>query len=124
MEIALVTQKIIKTHPGSNVKNFELPSEISRYFEFDNSVVFLLYDDLKKRESKIIGVQFSKSQYSFFISWEFQIKDGLGEIHEIVLMERKIFNNKEVIYCYGWGFDIGYYLEPDTGKILHTEPIK
>ena len=124
MKITLVTQNIISTYPGSNVEPLELPSDIARYIELDNIVVILLYKLEGRREIKIIGVRFSKEKYKLIIEWEFQIIDGLGEIHEIVEMGRKIYENKEVIYCRGWGFDIGYYLDPDTGKVLHTEPTR
>lgn len=83
---------------------------------------------LKRRDIilKIIALQFTQDGgvNHLKVSWEFQIIDGLGEKLEIVLMERQTFNNQEVIYCYGWGFDIGYYLDPETGKVLHTEPIR
>lgn len=124
MSITLVTQKIIRTYPGSNVEPLELPSEIARYIEFKNIDILLLYDSFKKREIKIIGVKYSKKRHKLYIAWEFQIIDGLREIHEIVEMGRKMFEEKEVIYCRGWGFDIGYYLDPDTGDVLHKEPTR
>lgn len=108
----------------SNGEKVKLPSELVRYIEFEKIIIFLLKE--KNKNIKIIGIQFSQANgiNHHFISWEFQIIDGLGEVHDIVVMKEKTFNNKEVIYCRGWGFDIGYYLDPETGKILHTEPIK
>jgi len=108
----------------SNGEKVKLPSNLVRYLEFEKIVVFLIKENGKNR--KIVGIKFSQDggiNHHDFV-WEFQIIDGLGENHEIVLMERQTFNNKEIIYCYGWGFDIGYYLDPDTGEIIHTEPIK
>ena len=69
-------------------------------------------------------MKYSKKRHKLYIAWEFQIIDGLREIHEIVEMGRKMFEEKEVIYCRGWGFDIGYYLDPDTGDVLHKEPTR
>jgi hypothetical protein len=124
MNIALVNQKIIKSYPGSNLEHLELPSNVARYFEFDNVVVFLLYKPNELKEFKIIGVKYSKEKYKLYIAWEFQITDGLGKIHEIVGMGIRNFNDQDVIYCSGWGFDIAYYLDPETGKVLNTEPIR
>ena len=76
MSITLVTQKIIRTYPGSNVEPLELPSEIARYIEFKNIDILLLYDSFKKREIKIIGVKYSKKRHKLYIAWEFQIIDG------------------------------------------------
>jgi hypothetical protein len=103
---------------------FILPHDMVRYVEFENTIAFLLKKNNFRH--KIVGVRFSQEGgiNHFLISWEFQIIDGLKEVHEIVLMERVKFNNKELIYCYGWGFDIGYYLDPDTGEVVDTEPIK
>lgn len=103
---------------------FELPSKLVRYIEYESVVLFLL-DENGKRD-KIIGVKFSQKGgiNHFYIDWEFQIIDGLGEIHEIVEMVKKLFEEKEVIYCRGWGFDIGYYLDPNTGAVLYQEPTR
>lgn len=104
--------------------SFELPSNISRFIEFEKVVVFLL-DENGKRD-KIIGVKFSQAGgiNHYYIDWEFQIIDGLEDVHKIAIMTREILNNQDLIYCYGLGFDIGYYLDPETGQILHIEPIK
>jgi hypothetical protein len=103
---------------------FKLPSNIIRFNEFENVVVFLL-DENKKRD-KIVGVKFSQAEgiNHFYIDWEFKVKDFTNNEYSIVSMSKQIFENKEVVYCYGWGFDIGYYLDPETGRVLHTEPIK
>jgi hypothetical protein len=108
----------------SNGEKVKLPSNMVRYLEFEKIVVFLIKENDKN--NKIIGIKFSQDNgiNRHNLAWEFQIIDGLGESHEIVLMERQTFNRKEIIYCNGWGFDIGYYIDPDTGEVIHTEPIK
>ncbi len=100
---------------------FDFSYNIVRYIEFESVVCFLL-SDLKK----IITLKFSQNGgvNHLFTAWEFQISDGLNEVHDIVLMERQYLKDKEVIYCCGWGFDIGYYLDPKTGTVIHTEPIR
>lgn len=103
---------------------FTLSSDIIRFNEFENTVVFLL-DENGKRD-KIVGIKFSQEGgiNHFKIAWEFQVIDGLGEIHSIVAMQRSNYENKEVVYCCGWGFDIGYYLNPETGEVVHKEPTR
>ncbi len=121
MYIELISLNKIRSSEGCY---FEFQYNIVRFIEYEKIVVFLIQD--KGYNLKIIALEFSQEGgvNHLKISWEFQIIDGLGKNHEIVLMERQRFNNKEVIYCYGWGFDIGYYLEPETGKVLHQESIK
>jgi hypothetical protein len=121
MYIELISLNKIRSSEGCY---FEFSHNIVRFIEYEKIVVFLVQD--KGCNLKIIALEFSQEGGRNYlkISWEFQIIDGMGEKHEIVLMERKSLNNKELIYCYGWGFDIGYYLDPETGKIVHQEPIK
>jgi hypothetical protein len=103
---------------------FTLPSNIIRFIEFENVVVFLL--DENKRQDKIVGVKFSQEDGTnhFYIDWEFQIIDGIKKIYPIDSLTRVLFENREVVECHSGGFDIGYYLDPDTGKVIHSEPIK
>lgn len=108
----------------SNGEKVRLPANLVRYIEFDKIVAILLKEDNKN--NRAVGIKFSQEGgiNHHLISWEFQIIDGLGEIHDIVEMVKKEYEGKEVIYCRGWGFDIGYYLDPATGKVLYTEPIR
>jgi hypothetical protein len=105
----------------SNGEKVRLPGNLVRYIEFDKIVAILLRENGKN--NRVIGVRFSQEGNinHHLISWEFQIIDGLGEIHEIVEMVRMEHEDREVIYCRGWGFDIGYYLDLETGEILYTE---
>lgn len=108
----------------SNGEKVKLPADLVRYIEFDKVVVFLINEN--EKSNKIIGMKFSQAGgiNHHHIAWEFQIIDGLNEVHEIVLMNKQNYLEQEVVYCNGWGFDIGYYLDPETGKVLHTEPIR
>lgn len=105
----------------ANGQKVRLPGKLVRYIEFDKIVVILLKEE--DEDIRVVGIKFSQEGgiNHHLISWEFQIIDGLGEIHEIVTMCRDKFNDKEVIYCRGSGFDIDYYLDPYTGKVLHSE---
>lgn len=118
----IMLDSLTEFHDGG--ERFILPSNVVRYIEFKNVVVFLL-DEHKKRD-KIVGVKFSQAGgiNHFYIAWEFRIVDGLEKHHKIDGMWLKKMDVQEVVYCYSGGFDIGYYLDPETGKVLHTEPIK
>ena len=103
---------------------FTLPSDIIRFIEFNNVVVFLL--DERGRRDKIVGIKFSQigGINHFYIDWEFQIIDGMKNIYPFSGVVKTLYNNKETVRCHSGGFDIGYYLDPETGKVLHTEPIR
>jgi hypothetical protein len=103
---------------------FTLPSDIIRFIEFNNVVVFLL-DENGKRD-KILGVKFSNTLESkqFYIDWEFQITDGFNKTYPISGLVKIVYNAKDAIYCYSGGYDIGFYLDPETGKIVNTEDIR
>jgi hypothetical protein len=105
-------------------EKFTLSSDIIRFIEFNNVVVFLL-DEGGKRD-KIVGIKFSQAGAinHFYIDWEFQIIDGMKNIYPVSCVVKTLYNNQEVVNCYSGGFDIGYYLDPETGNILHTEPIR
>lgn len=109
-------------HSGGT--KFTLPSNIIRFNEFEDTIVFLL-DENGKRD-KIVGVKFSKigGVNHFYIDWEFQIVDGLNKIYMIDGLQRVIFKDKELVSCQSGGFDIAYYLNPENGEIIKKEPIK
>jgi hypothetical protein len=106
-------------HSGGD--RFELPSNIVRFNEFENSIVFLL-DENGKRD-KIVGVKFSQKGgiNHFYIDWEFQIIDGIGTIYKIDGAQKVKLMENELFYCRSGSFDIAYYLDPDTGKIVKQE---
>ena len=97
---------------------FTLPSKLVRYIEFENIVVFLL--DEEGKQDKIIGVKYSREGgiNHFYIAWEFQIIDGLNRIHRIHSLKKQNHKGKETVHCYGGGFDMEFYLNPDTGEII------
>ena len=108
----------IKTFDGGCAPCFTLPTNIIRFVEFEKVAVFLL-DENGKRD-KIVGVKFSQEGgiNHYYIAWEFQIIDGLNEIHAITLLEKENHKGVEAVHCHGWGFDMEFYLDPDTGKII------
>ena len=106
---------------------FQVPSNILRYIEFSKTVVLLLdYNEETKEAAKIIGVKYGVRSgiNGFFIEWEFKVKDFSNREYSIVSMIKTVYGNEEVICCNAWGFDIAYYLNQNTGEVLHSEPIK
>ena len=111
----------IKTFDEGGGDYFELPSNIIRFIEFEKTVVFWL-DENGKRD-KIVGVKFITSMEGggvnhYYIAWEFQVVDGLGNIHEIDWLVKKIYDAQEIIECHGRRFDIIFYLNPNNGEII------
>ena len=106
----------IRTFDGGCVPCFTLPSNIIRFVEFEKVVIFLL-DEEGKRD-KIIGVKFSQEGgiNHYFIAWEFQIIDGLGNIYLINSLKKRVHKEQELVYCASGWFDKGYFLNPDTGE--------
>ncbi|MDR0833931.1 MAG: hypothetical protein LBN93_07105 [Candidatus Symbiothrix sp.] len=102
----------------SDGMTFNLPSEIVRYLEFEDVVVFLLNENGKR--NKIIGVKFSQEGEinHHYIAWEFQIIDGLGKIYPIHYFVKKTHKEQELICCWGGGFDIDFYINPISGEII------
>jgi hypothetical protein len=118
----IILDSLFEFHDGG-IK-FTLPSKLYRFIEFEDVVVFLL-DDSGVR-SKIVGIKLSTNESicCFYIAWEFQIIDGLGEIHEIDYLMKEIYKGQEVVHCHGWRFDIEFYLDPSTGEIIDKVPAK
>jgi hypothetical protein len=103
---------------------FELPSNIIRFIEFKEVVVFLL-DNYGKRDT-VVGVKFSQAGgiNHFYIAWEFKSIDGLGDVYSLYGLTKEIYNNKEAVYCYSGGFSVEYFLDPETGKTLVRNEVR
>ena len=108
----------IRTFDEGGGLSFELPSNIVRFIEFEKVAVFHLDEDGK--QDKIVGVKYTTEGggHRYYIAWEFQIIDGLNKIHRIICLEKQNYKGIESVHCYGLGFDMVFYLNPDTGEII------
>jgi hypothetical protein len=102
----------------SQGEKFTLPSNMMKYIEFENTVVFLL--DNNGKPDKVVGVKFSQEGgvNHLYIAWEFQDINGLGQICRITGMFRETYNGKEVVSCFVGRRLTEYFLNPDNGEIL------
>jgi hypothetical protein len=100
---------------------FTLPSNLVRYIEFENVVAILL--DEGGKQNRLIGVKSSKEKGPY-IAWEFQVVDGMGKVYQIASFFTEEVNDNRIIVCYGFGFDIIWYINPDDGSLIKRVPTK
>ena len=99
---------------------FELPSEILRYIEYNDVVVFWLRNG--GRENHVVGVKFSQEGgvNRFYIAWEFTI-DNWDKYQDKASYVIKAEKDGVPIIQIGTTDCVIYKLDPNTGKVLSKE---
>jgi hypothetical protein len=92
-----------------------LPSELIRYIEFENCVVFLVNAGGKRNQ--VVSVKFRHSPNEYYVAWSFVHRS------QIMSLIKFLEEGKEYVKIKTWD-DLLFILDPETGSIIFESPTK
>jgi hypothetical protein len=99
---------------GQGGSEFELPSEIIRYLEFKDTVLFLL--NAEKQQNHIVAIKYRDvDPHEFYITWEFKYRTY------ITGFARWMYNEQDCLRIRTWD-DIIFIIDPNDGHIIDDFP--
>ncbi|GHV59374.1 hypothetical protein FACS1894182_13400 [Bacteroidia bacterium] len=99
---------------GNGGSEYELPSEIIRYLEFKDSVIFLL--NANGLQNHIVSVKYRTiDPHAYYIAWEFKYQTSFSSF------TKSLYGNQERIRIQTYD-DAIFIIDTDDGHIVFHGP--